>query len=181
MIPNADMAHSSGRNNSKKAAQYRAAAITDSEIVMIVMVIIMAMRDAHACCDRRTLSPRPQYRLRQRPRVPPQLRPRPRRHQRRSTSHPSSSRAPRLSAVKPAKTKLRKDIDISQLRLLSTLPSGRGTQSAARSHHRFIASYRARHLSSLDRSRYRSTPGFALKLLRRPSYRVHRRSVSPFL
>lgn len=88
-------------------------------IVMIVMVMvtIMAMRDAHARRDRRTGHPAHNATDQCPPTAPPETAPTPTP----LNLSPVVEQAARLSAAKPVKTKLRKDIDISRLLPLSPL------------------------------------------------------------
>jgi hypothetical protein len=88
-------------------------------MIVMVMVIIMAMRDAHARRDRRTRHPAHNATDQGPPTAPPETAPTPTP----LNLSPVVEQAARLSAAKPVKTKLsRKDIDISRLLPLSTIP-----------------------------------------------------------
>jgi hypothetical protein len=147
------MAHSYGQSNSKKAAQCRAAAITDSDNSDDSDDSGDNNGDAGRPCSSRPQdpSPRPQRHRPRRPRGPPTAPPETAPTPTPLNLSPVVEQAARLNAAKPAKTKLRKDIDISRLLPLSTIPNRlkgrlggrRATHAAARSHHHFIQLYHA--------------------------------------
>ena len=89
-------------------------------MIVMVMVTIMAMRDAHAPRNRRIRHPAHNPAddgARGPPTAPPETAPTPAP----LNLSPVVEQAARLSAAKPAKAKLRKDIDILQLLLLRTI------------------------------------------------------------